>query len=155
MVPTRRLRIITGLMLKQLILVLLAGLWACDEYIGFSVDCSECISIKPDSANLIIELSITEEYPEVAVKIFSGEIEGEIEKDFILYEDKVSESPYYAFVPVDKFYSVEAVYEKASGEKILAYDGDKLKVKHVPEACDVECWIVTGGELDTRLKYDK
>ncbi len=132
-------------------LVLMAGhVTSCEEYIGFNVDCSECYSVKPDSADLILELTIDQENPEVRIVVYRDHYEGQD----VEYIDTARESPYYLFVPVHAYYSATAEYNTDQG-KIKAVDGDRLKVKHVSEACDLECWIVQGGELDLTLKYNQ
>jgi len=52
---------------------------------------------------------------------------------------------------LNEYYSVKAEYNL--GEKtIYAVDGDKIKTKFVTETCDLDCWIITGGIINTKLK---
>jgi len=53
---------------------------------------------------------------------------------------------------VNKKYSVAAEYI-AGTTKIIAIDGTNLKNKHVRAACDKECWIIEGEDMNVRLKY--
>lgn len=130
-----------------LLVIALAG--ACEEYLGSDVDCSECFDYKPDSADLIILVTINNEHPEVPIVLYRGNVE-EKQVDWI---DTARETPYCLYSAVDQYYSVSAEY-KVDGKTILAIDGDRMKVKHVSDACGYECWIVTGGTLKTELKFD-
>ena len=116
---------------------------------GLSVDCSECYTIYPDSSDITVYLTINNNYPSVPVTIYKDQVDD----NRIEYIDTATSSPYYLFVPVDQYYSVKAEYT-ADGKTIFAVDGDKLSVKHVSESCDVECWVVTGGVMDVRLKNE-
>ncbi len=130
-----------------LLMIALAG--ACEEYLGPTVDCSECFDYKPDSADLIIHLTINDAHPEVPIVLYRGNVEQK-QVDWI---DTARETPYYLYSAVDQFYSVAAEY-KVDGRTILAIDGDRMKAKHVSDDCDDECWIVTGGKLKAELKFD-
>lgn len=131
------------------ILVLLALAGSCDEYIGPTVDCSECFWEKPDSASLIMYFTIDEQYPEVPFVLYRGNVE-EGQVDLV---DTARESTWKVYSAVDQFYSVAAEYKK-DGKVIHAIDGDAMKVKHVTDACDFECWIISGGYLEAELKFD-
>ena len=129
------------------IIIVLAG--SCEEYLGSSVDCSECFDYKPDSADLIIHVTINSEHPEVPIVLYRGNVEDNV-VDWI---DTVRETPYYLYSAVDQFYSVSAEY-KVDARTIIAIDGDRMKAKHVSDACDFVCWIVTQGILKAELKFD-
>jgi len=133
-----------------LICLLFAGIYlSCNEYMGLSVDCSECYTNYPDSSDITVYLTINNSYSSVPVTIYKDQVDD----NRIEYIDTATSSPYYLFVPVDQYYSVKAEYT-ADGKTIFAVDGDKLSVKHVSESCDVECWVVTGGVMDVRLKNE-
>jgi hypothetical protein len=129
------------------LLIILSAWSACDEYLGV-VDCDECYSIEPDSADLIIYLTINSDHPEVPLVVFRGNIEDDTD-----WVDTAITSPYYLYSEIDQFYSVKAEY-KVGNRIINAVDGDKLQAKHVSESCDVECWVITGGEMNVELKFD-
>ena len=116
---------------------------------GFSVDCSECYSIEPDSSDITIYLTINHNYRSIPIIVYKDQVDD----NRIEYIDTAYSSPYYLFVPVNQYYSVKAEYS-ADGKTTYAVDGDKLNTKHVSESCDVECWVVTGGVMDVRLKYE-
>jgi hypothetical protein len=127
--------------------IALAG--ACEEYLGPSVDCDECFWDKPDSADLVIYLTINSDHPEVPLVFYKGNIEDR-QVDWV---DTARTSPFYLYSAVDQFYSVAAEY-RVDGKTVLAVDGDRMKVKHVSDACEYECWIVTGGYLEAELKFE-
>lgn len=132
------------------ICLLLTGFYlSCNEYIGLSVDCSECYTIEPDSSDITVYLTINKDYPSIPITIYKDQVED----NRIEYNDTATSSPYYIFVPVDQYYSVKAEYT-ANEKTIFAVDGAKLSVKHVSESCDLECWIVTGGVMDVSLKFE-
>lgn len=121
----------------------------CDEYLGSTVDCDECDDREPDSAWLIIDLTIDKDISSVPLVIYSGRME----EDSIVMIDTVRSTPYNLFVPVDRYYSVKAEYI-IRDKRIIAIDGDKILSKHVSsDVCGYDCWVITRGRLDVRLKY--
>ncbi len=133
-----------------IIFILLAMAGACNEYFGLSVDCDECFYEEPDSADLIIYVTLTDDHPEVPIVVYRGKVESR-QVDWV---DTVLESPYHLYSAVDQFYSVEAEY-RVGNKKVIAVDGDIMKTKHVSESCDQECWLITGGYLKAELKFDE
>lgn len=110
------------------------------------VDCSECYQEKPDSADLVIHVTLNDSYSEVPLVVFRGDVEnGDIE-----YVDTAYESPYYLYVPIDKKYSVRAEYKKVNST-LYAVDGTKLKVLLVTEACDQECYVIENEVLHVEI----
>jgi hypothetical protein len=132
-----------------LVLTLLALAGSCEEYLGSSVDCTQCTYDKPDSADLVLHLTINSEHPAVPIIVYRGDVEDR-QVDWV---DTARESPYYLYSAVNQFYSVRAEY-KVGDRTIVAIDGDKIKAKHVSDACDYACWIVTGGVLEAELKFE-
>jgi hypothetical protein len=137
-----KILILTGLLFTGIYL-------SCDEYMGLSVDCSECYTIMPDSADITVYLTINHDYPFVPLTIYKDQVDD----DRIEYTDTATSSPYCRYVPVDQYYSVKAEYT-TNGKTTFAVDGDKLNIKHVTESCDLECWVITGGVMDVRLKFE-
>ena len=124
--------------------------FACNEYLGPVVDCDECFDYEPDSADLLIYVTLNNENPEVPIKLYRGNVE-QGKEDWV---DTISESPFHLWSAVDQFYSITAEYT-VGDKKIVAVDGDMMKVKHVSESCDYECWIIKGGYLKVELKFDE
>jgi hypothetical protein len=127
------------------ILVFLAG--SCNQYLGLTVNCDDCWGSRPDSADLIINLTINQQHPEVPIVVYRGNIESE-EVDWV---DTVRQTPYYLYSAVEQYYSVTAEY-KVDGKTIIAIDGDEMKAKNATSSCEFECWIVVDGEFKLELK---
>lgn len=130
-----------------IVLLLIALGVACNDYLGINVDCDDCWSVKPDSADLIINLTINNHHREVPIRVYRGNIEsGQV--DWI---DTVRETPYYLYSAIDQYYSVAAEY-KVDGKTIIAVDGDVMKAKDATSSCEFECWIVVDGNFRVDLK---
>jgi hypothetical protein len=130
-----------------LVFVLLTLAGSCNEYLGLNVDCDDCWGFRPDSADLIINLTINSSHPEVPIVLYRGNIEsGQVD-----YLDTARETPYTLYSAIDQYYSVTAEY-KVDGKTILAVDGDVMKAKDATASCEFECWIITDGEFRVDLK---
>lgn len=113
----------------------------------FDVNCDECYFEKPDSADLIVDITINEENPFVPLIFYKGKAEeGNIEWIDTAYSETL-----YLYSPVDQYYSIKAFY-KSGEQTIISIDGDKLKTTRVSDVCDYDCWVIRGGILDVRLK---
>jgi hypothetical protein len=132
--------VLTGMM------IILTG---CDEKVFTGdVDCDECYSDKPVKADLMINLTVNNQYRQVPVTVY----EGDIEDGHVVVSDTVDYSPYYVYVPVDRKYSVKAEYKK-DNVIVYAIDGTKLKIKSVSDACDDgKCYIIENEELDATIR---
>lgn len=128
------------------ILILPAG---CDEYLGSNVNCDECYDVEPDSADLIVTLTMDGEYDTIPLTIYNGKVE----EDSVEWIDTAISSPFYLYVAVNRYYSVKAEYTRGD-KKIIAIDGGRILAKHVSDACGYDCWIVTRGKLDVQLKFE-
>ncbi len=140
-------------MKKKILLIFLVSVMAnlmfsCDEYFSFlEVDCSECYRIKPDNGELIIQVTINNENPEVPIAIYRDKIES----GRIRIRDTVSEKTVYIEVPLNHYYSVQAKY-KVGNDSVFAVDGERIETHRVTDQCDTTCWIIKGGRYDLRLK---
>ena len=133
-----------------LVFLLMAAAGACEEYLGVVVDCNDCWSFKPDSADLLLYLTVNQDHPEVPIVLYRGDFEnGEVD-----YVDTARKSPHPIYSAVDQYYSVAAEY-KVDGKTIIVVDGDVMKAKNATGSCDFECWIITDGEYSLQLKSDK
>jgi hypothetical protein len=133
-----------------LMVVCFFGLFnSCEKYRGITVDCDECYSNEPDSGDLIVYVTINNENKRVPLTIYKDQVDDE----WIEYVDTAISSPYYLYVALDKYYSVKAEYHSGN-QTIYAVDGDKIKTKFVNEACDYDCWVVSGGVINVKLKDD-
>lgn len=113
-----------------------------------NINCEECYQEKPDSADLIIELTVNDIFSIIPLIVYKNNVED----NDIEYIDTAWGSPYYLYVPVNARYSVAVEYIEDSA-KIIAIDGTHLKIKHVRSACDKNCWVIEGQDMDARLKY--
>jgi hypothetical protein len=116
-------------------------------YDGDSVDCYNCYQEMPDSADLIIDLTVDDENPQVLISVYSGKANNSP----LISQFDADTSTVFVYVPVNSYYSVEAVYQ-SDDNTIRAIDGDMLEVKLVTELCDEDCWYIVGGEFDVKLR---
>ena len=138
----------SSLLLTVLLLIMAILIISCDKnYDFFEVDCSECYRIKPDNGELIINVTINNENPEVPIAIYRDKIES----GRIRIRDTVSEKTVYIEVPLNHYYSVKAKY-KVGNDSVFAVDGDRIKTQRVTDQCDTICWIIKSGRYDLRLK---
>ncbi|MGD2035497.1 MAG: hypothetical protein PVF73_10605 [Bacteroidales bacterium] len=121
----------------------------CEEKVfTLDVDCNECYTEKPDSVDLIFHWTKNEDYPEIPVVLYKGTVEnGEFIDTFFCFED-----PAYVWVKSNEEYSAKAIYE-SSERTVIVVDGTKQKLKHVSDACDDPCWIITNEELRLQLHF--
>ncbi|MBN1338214.1 MAG: hypothetical protein JXA03_02760 [Bacteroidales bacterium] len=134
------------------IIILIAAFTACERDIpggwtGF--DCEKCYHDKPATGPLNAVLTINDENPYVPLVIYIGNMED----NDIEYVDTSWAEEYWVDVPVDKYYTMSAEY-KRNGEKVIAVDGDKFKLKHSDNDCDEPCYYFKGGYFDLRLNDD-
>lgn len=128
-------------------ILILTSFMSCEDNRGLVVDCSECYSTEPDSGDLVIYLTIESPYLRVPFTIYKDQVDDE----HIEYKDTAYSSPYYLYVDLDEYYSVKAEYSSCT-RTIYAVDGDKIKTRFVTGTCEYDCWVVTGGILNVKLK---
>jgi hypothetical protein len=134
--------------LMLLLLLALAGNYlGCEtEDWSFEVDCNDCYGYVPDSANLIIHLTINQENPEVPITVYLGSLESGI----IDWRDTTDQAEYYLYAAMNASYTVEATY-RSGNRTILTYDGDQMSISDMGDACGSPCYVVKGGIFDNRL----
>ena len=131
-----------------LVIFVLAG-----NYLGcetedwmLTVDCDECYGAPPDSANLIVYLTINQENRRIPITVYRGSAD----EGIIDWQDTATQSEYYLYSALDTDYTVEATYR--SGAKIiLTYDGDHMFLYDGGDECGAPCYIVKGGIFDNLL----
>jgi hypothetical protein len=137
-------RLITLLTILTFIIV-----FSCENTpLNFNVDCNECTTYEPDSADLTIYLTIDESNPYVPVVFYRGNVE----ENVVEWVDTFYAETWYLKSRVEQFYSIKATYKTTEGDTIIAIDGDKLKTTFVTDVCENDCYVVKGGKLDVRLK---
>ena len=135
-------------LLALALLVLVSGKFtACEpEDWVLSVDCADCYGYKPDSADLIVYLSIDAENASVPLTFYRGSYE----EGVIDWLDTATTEEFYLYSKMDASYTVRASYR--SGDRIIeAFDADHMHLYSANEECGSPCYIVKGGILDLRL----
>ncbi len=128
-------------------------LWLSGNFMGcepedwvFSIDCNDCYKVAPDSAKLIIYLTINETYDSVPLTFYRGPYEnGEID-----WQDTATSDEFFLYSEMDREYTVKATYSSGK-DSIIAFDGDKMFIYSASEECGSPCYIVKGGIFDLRL----
>ena len=117
------------------------------EDLALNIDCDNCIEFFPDSADLVINVTINDENPFVPLTFYVGDYEdGNID-----YRDTTDTEERFLYSKVGVNYSVKATYQK-DGETVIAIDGDRLRVVDGSGDCYPPCYFIRGGTLDVRLK---
>jgi len=131
-----------------LLLLLAAKFSSCEpEDWIVEVDCSDCYGYKPDSANLVVKVSINAENDSVPLTFYLGNYEDGV----IDWQDTATTEVFYLYSKMKSNYTVRATYH--SGNKIIeAFDADRMHLQYAGEECSSPCYIVKGGIFDVRLK---
>ena len=135
---------------KYFIFPVLILLFSCESinWDKLNNPCIDCYNEKPVEGLLEIKLSFDKSPAGIPIEIHRG--------DFELYQvewvDTAYETDYEIWVPVNKYYSVRAEYEK-DNKKIFVFDGDDVKIVKETSDCDEVCWRARDGKVDLRLKY--
>ena len=135
-------------LLALALLVLVSGKFtACEtEDWMLTVDCGDCYGYKPDSADLIVYLSINAENDSVPLTFYRGSYE----EGIIDWLDTATTKEFYLYSKMDANYTVRATYR--SGNKIIeAFDADNMHLSNANNECGSPCYIVKGGIFDLRL----
>ncbi len=111
-----------------------------------TVNCSDCYGYRPDSANLIVYLSIDAQNDSVPLTFYRGSYE----EGVIDWIDTATSDEFYLYSKMNATYTVRASYR--SGDRIIeAFDEDHMKLYDAGEECGSPCYIVKGGIFDLRL----
>jgi len=138
---------IAQLLAIGLILLLSGQFTACEpEDWVFSVDCGDCYGFMPDSADLIIRLTINAENDSVPLTFYLGDYEDGI----VDWQDTATTEEFYLYSAFDKEYTVRATYT-SDNQTIMAFDGDKMVLSNSGDECGSPCYIVKGGIFDVQL----
>jgi len=136
------------ILLGTLILLITPGNFlGCEsEDWGFQVDCNDCYGYMPDSANLIIYVTIDTENDSVPLTFYRGDYEDEE----IDWQDTATSEEFYLYSEMNREYTVAAEY-KSGGKTIIAFDKDEMFLYDGASECGSPCYIVKGGILDVKL----
>ena len=117
------------------------------EDLDFFIDCDSCLSFYPDSANLVVQVTINDENPFVPLTFYRGDYEDN-QVDWV---DTTWAETLYLYSEIGRTYSVKATYHQGE-QTVVAVDGDKMKVVDGEGECYPPCYYIKGGTLDVRLK---
>jgi hypothetical protein len=140
-------RLIINIAATALLVIISGRFTACEtEDWMLQVNCDDCYGYKPDSANLIVYLTIDSENDSVPLTFYRGNYEdGEID-----WQDTATTSEFYLYSKMNKKYTVRATYR--SGDKIIeAFDADEMHIRDAADECGSPCYIIKGGIFDLRL----
>lgn len=138
---------VAALFLTGWLLLFAGNFSACEpEDWVLTVDCSDCYDFRPDSADLIINLTINAENDSVPLTFYLGDYEDGI----VDWQDTATTEKFYLYSAMDKEYTVRATYTSGN-QTIMAFDGDKMFLYDAGEECGSPCYIVKGGIFDIRL----
>lgn len=132
--------------LAVLMLLMTGQFTACEpEDWRFDVNCDDCYGYRPDSANLIVYLTINTENDSVPLTFYEGE-----SGDKIDWQDTATTNEFYLFARIGVKYTVKAEY-KTGVKTIAAFDSDHMKLSDYGNDCGAPCYIVKGGIFDLKL----
>lgn len=143
----KKVKHISSILLMLVFMVCIKFTGCEQEDLDFYINCYDCLEEPPDSANLIVYLTINDENPYVPLVFYRGDYENNLE-DWI---DTAYADTLYLYSEVGITYSVKALY-KQDGESVVAIDGDKMRIVDGEGECYPPCYVVRGGTLDLRLK---
>ena len=135
-------------LLAAVLLVLVSGKFtACEpEDWMLSVDCGDCYGYAPDSADLIVNLTINAENDSVPLTFYRGNYEDGV----IDWQDTATTEEFYLYSKINSSYTIRATYQ--SGNRIIeAFDADDMILYNANEECGSPCYIVKGGIFDLSL----
>jgi hypothetical protein len=113
----------------------------------WSVDCNDCYGYSPDSADLIVRLTINAENDSVPLTFYRGSYE----EGVIDWQDTATTEEFYLYSKINSSYTVRASYR--SGNRIIeAFDSDDMNLYNAGEECGSPCYIVKGGIFDLQLQ---
>jgi hypothetical protein len=111
-----------------------------------NINCSDCYGYKPDSANLIVNLTINAENDSVPLTFYLGDYEDGV----VDWQDTATTEEFLLYSKMGSRYTVRATYR--SGDRIIeAFDSDKMTLYNASEECGSPCYIVKGGIFELGL----
>ncbi len=142
-----RQKVISIAIVTFLLMLLSGNFMGCEtEDWVLEVNCSDCYGSKPDSANLIVYLTINGENDSVPLTFYIGDYEeGQID-----WQDTATTSEFYLYSKVGQDYTVAATY-KSGDQTIIAFDADNMHLYNGASECGSPCYIVKGGIFDVKL----
>ena len=141
-------RLLTRLVALIVLVLVLGKFTSCEpEDWMLQIDCADCYGYKPDSANLIINLTINSENDSVPLTFYKGDYDDGV----IDWQDTATTEEFYLYSKMNSTYTVRATYR--SGNKIIeAFDSDDMTIYNASGECGSDCYIVKGGIFDLQLE---
>jgi len=112
------------------------------------VNCNDCFGFQPDSAKLIVYVTISSVQESVPLTFYRGDSKGEVD-----WQDTATTNEFYLDAEVGTTYTVKAEYHSGP-TTVIAYDSDKMTLSDYGEDCGYTCYIIKGGTFDLRLSGD-
>jgi hypothetical protein len=120
--------------------------FSCEDQ-SFFVQCSDCTTDEPVTAELIADLD-PDYYYSAIVQIWEGNLE-----DSILVNTYTSTGKTFTQeVTINKKYTITATYY-LSNDKYIAVDSATPRVKYEKSQCQDACFYIYDRKCDLRLKY--
>jgi len=134
--------------LITIVLLLLSGnFMGCEtENWLLTVNCDDCYGTVPDSANLIVHLTINAENDSVPLTFYKGDYEDGV----IDWQDTATTEDLFLYSEVGQVYTVKATY-KSGDQSIIAFDSDIMTIYDGATDCGSPCYIVKGGIYELQL----
>jgi hypothetical protein len=140
-------RLLTKLTAAALLVLVLGKFTACEpEDWMLQIECADCLGYAPDSADLIINLTINAENDSVPLTFYLGNYEDGV----IDWQDTATTEEFYLYSKMNSSYTVRATYN--SKDRIIeAFDADEMTLYNANTECGSPCYIIKGGIFDLRL----
>jgi hypothetical protein len=114
---------------------------------------TDCFSYRPDTADLIVLLSLDAEHDSIPLTFYRGDADGEIDwQDTAIYNPLDPTNEFNLPSRVGQRYTVKATYR--SGDRIIeAYDADVMTLQDYGSDCGSPCYVVKGGIFNLQLSH--
>ena len=120
--------------------------FSCDDQ-SFFVQCSDCTSEEPVSAELYADLDPVYFY-ESLVQIWEGNLEDSI----LVGSYPIYNKTFTQEVTINKKYTITATYH-VSNDTYIAVDSATPRVRYEKSQCEDPCFFLYDKKCDLRLKY--
>ena len=133
-------------------LFLATSFLGCEKFVDtINIDCSECEFSEPDYGYLELTFSKHNLPSGIPFVVYEGKIE---ENKIVLMDTSFNTTHYIEGLGLKKYYSVKATYHSKDGMRYNVVDGSKIKSKYTTDACDDDCWVIVGKDINLTIKYD-
>ncbi|MGD0341365.1 MAG: hypothetical protein ABSA76_06635 [Bacteroidales bacterium] len=145
MVLKKYIRILSG----TLLFIVFVLLFSCEEIQTLIINCSNCKTDEPTTAEIEIKLSSNDW--QTVINIYEGNLE-----DSILYRSLTTNAESTTCsLPLNKKFTFTARYYKVGGKYYYAVNSTTAHVKYIEDQCDEPCYLVYDNTVNLKLKYTK